>query len=99
MRPLAQVGIRALALLLWAGAAASAHAQGGTVTRPEAHAGSRERSAAAPPAQGGGAVVVSPDEQAAAGETKVPPGPGVELITGGNSADGAARIGRLPILE
>lgn len=26
-------------------------------------------------------------------------GPGIELITGGNSTDGAARVGRLPVVD
>lgn len=97
-RVLARICAVAAVLLSAAGSVASAHAEAGTSTRSEAGKPAEQRPQA-PPVQGGGAVIVPADEQAADGQVDEPPGPGVELITGGNSADGAARIGRLPILE
>ncbi len=47
---------------------------------------------------GSGISVVTPKESAPSGGRSVG-GPGVELITGGNSKDGAARVGRLPVLD
>ncbi len=40
-------------------------------------------------------VIVAPENARTASNG----GPGVELITGGSSKDGAARVGRLPVID
>ncbi len=45
----------------------------------------------------GGAIITPTDGTAPA--PRVRAGPSIEMITGGNSADGAAKVGRLPILQ
>lgn len=88
-------------LLLVAGDAVAADAAGSYSVTPHA-ATPRERVAdgGGGTDAGGGGVVITP----AAGEGtpgRAPParGPGIEMITGGNSTDGAARVGRLPVLD
>lgn len=95
----ARAGALIVVLLSGAGVPLFAQAQDGMVSGAGANEAASDRRDEAPPAQRGGAVVVPADAHAAAGQAEVPDGPGVELITGGNGADGAARIGRLPILE
>lgn len=48
-------------------------------------------------AETGGAVITSGQDNS--GVSSAADGPSIEMITGGNSADGAARVGRLPVLD
>jgi len=63
---------------------------------PSEEATAAPASAARPPAEGvpRAAAGASGNDAAAARS-----GPGVELITGGRSTDGAAHVGRLPVLD
>lgn len=57
-----------------------------------------ERTAAAEPADSKRTEAGAPTSTVST-KASVAHGPGVELITGGGSTDGAARVGRLPILD
>ncbi len=52
---------------------------------------------AAPPGASDGPQIITPTSEQPRRTGK--DGPAVELITGGNSTDGAARVGSLPVLD
>lgn len=64
---------------------------------PDTAPGTAGRTGAGAAAGSAGGTVITPVPTGSSNVRRR--GPSVELISGGNSADGAARVGRLPVLD
>ena len=101
MTGVVSMAIKALALLALFGAAVASHAAAGDEAdeKKSGKTGTVYVQPEGGPEPPGNRVITPASEQRTSSTSRPHSGPSIELITGGNSTDGAAHVGRLPVVD